>query len=74
MATKYIVIELQKYADGSVSAPPINTYDSFNEAVSRWHTILATASISNVPVHSAIILTETGQTVRMDSFNHEVNE
>lgn len=68
---KYIVIEIQKFADGTISVPPIATFDSFFEAVSRYHTILAAAAISEVPVHSCILLTETGQEIRLDSYNKE---
>lgn len=66
---KYIVIEIQKAADGTVAIPPINTYDSFFEALSRYHTILAAAAVSNVPVHTAVVLNEVGQEIRMDSYN-----
>ena len=66
---KYIVIEIQKAADGTVAVPPINTYDSFFEALSRYHTILAAAAVSSVPVHTCVILNEVGQEIRMDSYN-----
>ncbi len=67
---KYIVIEIQKFADGTIAVPPIATYDSYFDAASRFHTILASAAISEVPVHSAVILTETGQQIGIASFNH----
>ena len=67
---KYIVIEIQKLADGSVAIPPIATYDSLQEAASRYHTILASAAISNVPLHSALILNEAGQKVKLDNYEH----
>lgn len=67
---KYIVIEIQKAADGTVAIPPIATYDTFFEALSRYHTILASAAISQVPVHTAVVLNEVGQEIRLDSFNH----
>ena len=66
---KYIVIEIQKAVDGTVAIPPINTYDSFFDALSRYHTILAAAAISDVPVHTALIINEVGQEVRLDSYN-----
>ena len=66
---KYIVIEIQKVADGTVAIPPINTYDSFFEALSRYHTILAAAAVSSVPVHTCVVLNEVGQEIRMDSYN-----
>lgn len=68
---KYVVIEIQKFADGTVAIPPASTYDTFFEAASRYHTILAAAAISELPVHTAMILTDTGAQIRMDTFNHE---
>ena len=66
---KYLVIEIQKFSDGTVAVPPISTYDSFFEAVSRYHTILAAAAVSDVPVHTCCIINEVGQEIRMDSYN-----
>lgn len=66
---KYLVIEIQKYGDDTVAVPPIATYDSFFEALSRYHTILAAAAISDVPVHTCCIINEVGQEIRMDSYN-----
>lgn len=66
---KYLVIEIQKFSDGTVAVPPIATYDSYFEALSRYHTILAAAAISDVPVHSCVLLNEVGQELRMDSYN-----
>ena len=66
---KYLVIEIQKFSDGTVAVPPIATYDSYFEALSRYHTILAAAAISDVPVHTCVLLNEVGQELRMDSYN-----
>lgn len=71
---KYVVIEIQKFSDGTIAVPPVNTYDSFFDAASRYHTILAAAAVSEVPVHSAVMLTETGQQIRLDTFNHTDGE
>lgn len=71
---KYVVIEIQKFADGTIAVPPVNTYDTLFGALNRYHTIMAAAAISDVPVHSAVVLTETGQEIRLDSYNHEITE
>lgn len=42
---KYLVIEIQKFSDGTVAVPPIASYDSFFDALSKYHTVLATAAI-----------------------------
>lgn len=67
---KYLVIEIQKSSDGTIAVPPIGSYDNFFDAMSAYHTILASAAISQVPVHTALILNEVGQEIRLDSFNH----
>lgn len=67
---KYIVIEIQKASDGTISVPPVATYDTFFSAMAAYHTILASAAVSQVPVHTAVVLTDTGQQIRLDSFNH----
>lgn len=66
---KYLVIEIQKFSDGTVAVPPIASYDNFFDALSKYHTVLATAAISDVPVHTCVILNEVGQEIRMDSYN-----
>ncbi len=66
---KYLVIEIQKNADGGVAVPPIASYDNYFDALSRYHTILAAAAISSIPVHSCVLMNEVGQTLRMDSYN-----
>lgn len=65
----YIVIEIQTGADGVVGTI-VNQYQNLNDAESKFHTILASASISEVPVHSAVIITNKGVTVRAESYDH----
>ena len=67
---KYIIIEIQKFADGTIAVPPIHTADTFFDASSTFHSICATAAVSEVPVHSVALLNETGQTFDLESFNH----
>lgn len=66
---KYIVIELQKNADGQV-ANLVTSFDTKEEAESKYHSILATAALSNIPSHSATILTEEGYAVAYKCFKH----
>ena len=67
---KYIVIELQKNAEG-VLTTPVNTYNTLAEAENKYYTILAYAAVSKVPVHSASILTEEGSPVMNKYYKHE---
>ena len=66
---KYIVIEIQKLADGTIAVPPISTYDTFLEAMAKYHQVMSVAAASAVPVHSCVVLTDVGQEIKMDSYN-----
>lgn len=65
----YVVIELQKNVDGVVSNI-VTSHESLAEAQSRYHSILANAAISELPVHSAIIVSEEGFSVANQCFKH----
>lgn len=68
---KYIVIELQKLVDGTV-ANLVYAYDTKKEAESKYYAILSAAAVSNIPIHSAIILQEDAMPVAYKSFVHNV--
>ena len=65
----YIVIEIQK---GNTASTIVNTYETLNEAENKYHTILAYAAISSVPKHSAVLLTEEGDYIKHECFEHTV--
>lgn len=69
---KYLIIEIQKFADGTIAVPPVSTEDSYFEAASTFHSVCAVAAASEVPVHSVVLLTENGQTQGLESFNHTI--
>lgn len=66
---RYIVIEMQKNAEGQV-ANLVTAHDSLAEAESKFYTILASAAINSVPVHSAIIVSEEGFPVKHQCYKH----
>lgn len=65
----YIVIELQKNAEGGVSNL-VTSHDTLNDAESKFYSILASAAINSVPVHSAIIVSEEGFPVKHQCYKH----
>ena len=67
---KYLIIEIQKFADGTIAVPPVHTEETYFAAASTFHSICSIAAASEVPVHSVVLLTETGQTQGLESFNH----
>lgn len=64
----FLVMEIQK--SSSVSNL-VYSYETRNEAENKYHTILASAAVSNVPRHSAILLTDEGEYVKHECFVHE---
>lgn len=64
----YIVIELQTNNDGTVG----NIVTSFEDryaAESKFHSIMAAAAISELPVHSTVILDEKGMIHKQDGYD-----
>ena len=63
----YIVMEIQN--TGSV-ATIVDQYADKNQAESKFHTVLAAASVSDVPVHSAVLMTDDGIWLRSECYKH----
>lgn len=67
---KYFIVEIQKQFDGSY-AHLVHTADDRNHAESVYHQVLASAAISNLPEHSAIMFTGEGFPLMHQSYKHE---
>ena len=68
---KYIVIEIQT---SDKVATIVNSYDTENEALAKFYSILAAAAVGSVPCHSAVIMHEDGMVVKNECIRHEVEE
>lgn len=66
---KYIVVEIQKNAQGQISTL-VTSYDSKDEAESHYHTILASAAISILPAHGAVIIDEFCVPIAWQCYTH----
>ena len=66
----FIVIELQKNAEGVVSNL-VTSFGNLAEAESKYYSILASAAVSTIPVHSAIIVSEEGFPVKHQCYKHQ---
>lgn len=51
----YVVVELQTMKDGKV-ANIVTQHDTRSEAESKFHSVLAAAAISGLPVHGAVLM------------------
>lgn len=65
----YIVVELQKQKDGAVSNI-VTSYETKEAAESKYHAVLAAAAVSEIPVHSAILVSEEAFPVRYECYKH----
>lgn len=65
----FIVIEIQKNSNGTIGTI-VNSYNDRNGAEQKYHQILAAAAISQVEIHSAVLLSETGQRIKGESYTH----
>ena len=63
----YIVMEIQK---SNTVSTIVNTYETRNEAENKYHTILASAAISNIPQHAAVLLDDNGEYIKSECFMH----
>lgn len=66
---KYVVIEVQKFENGSMSTPAY-AYEDLNQAEAKYHAILASAAVSALPVHSCILISEEAFPLRNECFKH----
>ena len=64
----YIVIELQKH-ENTVSNI-VTEHNTLAGAESKYHSVLAAAAVSDIPVHSAIIVSEEGFPVEHKCYKH----
>lgn len=67
----FIVIEIQKTDQ---IATLVTAYETRNEAEAKYHSILAAAALSSVPVHAAAMMSEEGYPIKNDVFKHEAQE
>ena len=64
----YLVIELQ--TDDGKMANLAYSYETQNEAESKFHSILAAAAVSSIEVHTAVVIDEQGCVLANGSYTH----
>ena len=68
----FAVIEIQK--NGETATPITTLFTDKKQAYSKYHQVLAAASISQVEEHSAILVSEEGNYMFREKFIHESEE
>lgn len=64
----YIIIELQ--TTNGQTANIVKTAETKEEAMSMYHMILASAAISEVEYHTALVITPSGQYIARECYEH----
>lgn len=67
----YIVVELQK--NGNTMANIVTSHNTLADAQYKFHTVAASAAISNVEKHTVVLLNDDGMAIEQVIFEHEVN-
>lgn len=70
---KHVVLEIQTNPDGTVGTL-VSSFDGRLEAESAYHSVLAAAAISDLPCHTAVLLTSDGEQWRAEHYEHETEE
>lgn len=75
----YYILEIQKYANGEYGHLVHFAYDEDAtkarlKAESKYHQVLASAAISNLPQHSASLIASDGRCIMNQCYIHEAVE
>lgn len=65
----YLVIEIQKMNNGQL-AHLVTTHKEQPEAEQKYHAVLSAAAVSAVDVHSAVMLDDTGNRIKGETYYH----
>lgn len=68
---KYLVTEIQTWDTGAVQNPTY-AYDDRLSAEAKYHTILAAAAKSTLPMHAAMMFTSDGREIMHQCYTHPV--
>ena len=66
----YIIIEIQKSNSGSCAVVPPVTYTDQRVAEQKYHEALSYAAVSQVDVHSVVMLDYTGARIKGETYYH----
>ena len=62
------VIEIQK--SGETATPLVQLFTDDAQAKSRYHELLSIAAVSNIPEHSVILVSEEGNYMFREKYEH----
>ena len=65
----YILVELQ--TNGGITANIVTAFEDKLQAESAYHSVLASAAVSNVETHAATLLDERGNLLSREFYRHK---
>lgn len=67
----FIIVELQ--TTNGQTANIVTTRDTKEEAMSAYHSILASAAVSSVEYHTAVVMDEQGRYLARECYEHPID-
>lgn len=67
--SKYLVTEIQTWDSGAIQTPTW-AYDTEEQARAKYHSVLAVAAVSKLPVHACMINTAEGFPLCHECYKH----
>lgn len=69
---KYILMEIQKSSEGVVSTI-VSSYDDEPHAEAAFYSLLSVCTLSSLPKHGALLMTEDGVVCKAEMYRREVD-
>lgn len=70
----YFIIEIQKSNNGTATIVPPASYTDQRLAEQAYHTALSYAAVSQINVHSVVMLDDTGARIKGETYYHGAEE
>lgn len=59
---------------GDTTSTVVDSFENREQAENKYHNIFAYASVSEVPIHSAVMLTAEGYYIKSEHYEHQYKE
>ena len=75
MDARYLVIEMQSNADGTVGNQ-VTSFDPTDRdhAEAKYHQVLSAAAISTKPIHACVLMTAEGFLLETRCYHHDTEQ
>lgn len=70
----YLIMEIQKAADGTAAFTPVIQREDWNEAKSEFHRVSSVACVSAVPKHIVALMSDDFEVITKEISKHPVTE